>query len=309
MPVKLRHVALVACATALLAMLLVELRLPASRLFGVLEDAAHGPLFGIIACIALSLLRDHRRSTLLRTPVQYLLAAAICLALGLATELAQLLGTRHASFGDFVNDALGTLGGLSVYALFDARVPRSPRALRITLAGVAAGTVLLFTVPILWATAAYAHRNAQFPVLIDGGSRLDLFFLAPLGTTIGRAPAGTVRIEFRAQAWPGVLLVEPRRNWTRFRTLVVDLENPNDAVLPIGLRVHDRAHNSAYSDRFNQEFALAPHTRSALRVSLAAIESAPRGRRLDLQRIAGVAVFRLRSDAPQVLLLHSIRLE
>lgn len=118
-----------------------------------------------------------------------------------------------------------------------------------------------------------------------------------------------MRIEFRAEPWPGVLLVEPKRNWTRYQTLVVDLENPNGVALPLGLRVHDRAHDQAYRDRFNREFELAPHSRRALRVPLSAIESAPRGRRMDMQRIAGLAVFRLRADAPQVLLLHSIRLE
>lgn len=293
----------------LLTLLLVELRLPARRLVSVFEDAAHGPLFGIIACIALSLLRDQRHAALARVSAQYFFAASICLALGLATELAQVPGPRDASLGDFVNDVLGTAGGLAVYALFDARVRRSPLALRLGIAAVGAGAILLFTVPIVWAAAAYAHRSEQFPILVDGSSRLDLFFLAPLGTLVERGPAGTVRIEFRAQAWPGVLLVEPRRNWTRYHTLVVDLENPNGAVLPLGLRVHDRAHNSAYSDRFNREFELAPRTRTALRVPLSAIAAAPRGRRMDMRRIAGVAVFRLRADAPRVLLLHSIRLE
>lgn len=297
------------CALALLMLLFVELRLPARRLVGVVEDAAHGPLFGIIACIVLALLRDGRGALSWSVSAQYFLATAICLALGLASELVQTLVPRDASFEDFVNDVLGSAGGLAVYALFDSRVPRTPLRLRLAIVSVAAAAVLLFTVPILWAAAAYWHRSQQFPVLVDGGSRLDLFFLAPLGTAVGRGPGGTVRIEFRAEPWPGVLLVEPKRNWTRYRSLVVDLENPNGVALPLGLRVHDRAHDQAYSDRFNREFELAPHSRRALRVSLTAIESAPRGRRMDMQRIAGVAVFRLRADAPQVLLLHSIWLE
>lgn len=304
-----RRLLLLLCALVLLALLLIELRLPFSLMLGVVEDAAHGPLFALIAWITLSLLRGSRSPALRLPAAQYFGAAAICFTLGLATELAQAPGPRDASFSDFVNDVLGTVGGLALYALFDRRVAREPRALRIGFATVAIGAFLVFAVPVVWAIGAYVHRNEQFPVLIDGASRFDLFFIARLGTSVTRAAGGALRIEFRDEPWPGITLIEPKRNWTGYATLVVDVENPNEAPLPLGIHVRDRFHTWEYRDRFNREFQLAARERRTLRFPLERVASAPRGRRMEMRRIAGLALFRTSPDAPQVLLLHSIRLE
>ena len=76
--------------------------------------------------------------------------------------------------------------------------------------------------------------------------------------------------------FPGVAFHEPVPDWRRYKILVIDVENPGDAPLKLGVRVHDRLHNRMYNDRFNRNFELAPKERRNLRILVEDIRHGPR---------------------------------
>jgi hypothetical protein len=75
-------------------------------------------------------------------------------------------------------------------------------------------------------------------------------------------------------------------------TRFLDLRNRGDLDLPLVVRVHDRAHNLQFQDRFNLKFALHAHERLEVAIPIAEIEHAPGDQLINLSRIAGLIVFR-----------------
>ena len=55
-------------------------------------------------------------------------------------------------------------------------------------------------------------------------------------------------------------------------------------TLDLNIRVHDREHNDAYTDRFNELFSLNAGAHE-LRISLSDLRNAPRGRKMDMSDI------------------------
>ena len=173
--------------------------------------------------------------------------------------------------------------------------------------------------PISICIAAYAHRDLHFPTLLESCSPLDRYFLRGGGADVDVVPStgpttspcgNAFRVEFGTAPYAGIQLEEPYPDWRTAHTLVLDLRNPGETDLPLALRVHDRAHNLQFRDRFNRDFTLRAHERLELAIPIAEIEHAPADRLMDLSRIAGVVVFRDRGtmagsfEVERLLLRH-----
>ena len=108
-----------------------------------------------------------------------------------------------------------------------------------------------------------------------------------------------------------VKLHDPWSDWRSYETLLLDLEYPSDAALPLTIRVHDEAHlrgDPPHRDRFNRRIELMPG-RHEIDISLVDIASAPANRNMDLSRIDGLVLFGSITDAGARFLIHGIRLE
>ncbi|HWK75843.1 MAG TPA: hypothetical protein VNQ81_16315 [Povalibacter sp.] len=272
-----------------------------------LHDFAHGPIFGCVAVLLLLCIRGDGRLQL-RPAMQYLLAFFAALALGGLTELAQIPVGRDASWFDLRSDALGAAAFLGIAAAIDGRLRRPVRAF-----AVLGGVVLLgiHSTPLATAASEYLRRERAFPVLLDFSQQLDSYFLEPQRARIelqampsvwARQPGElALRVEFAAGPWPGIDAAEPGPDWRGYKSLVLDVTNTTDADLAFMLRVHDVHHNYEFDDRFNRMLTVAPRTRSVLRVPVVDIESAPRGRSMDLTQIADFMLFRADgSTAPEM---------
>jgi hypothetical protein len=101
-----------------------------------------------------------------------------------------------------------------------------------------------------------------------------------------------LRVEFGTAPYAGMSIDEPYPDWRTAHTLVLDLRNPGEIDLSLVVRVHDRAHNYQFQDRFNCEFTLRAGERREIAIPIADIEHAPAGRLMDLSQIAGIIVFR-----------------
>jgi hypothetical protein len=155
---------------------------------------------------------------------------------------------------------------------------------------------------------AYVHRNGQFPVLADFHSRIELYWTVSIG--VRRAIDGdALLVDLLAEESPGVSFHEPVPDWRGFKTLAIDVENPDAAPLDLHVRVHDRRHRREFHDRFNRGFELAPRQRRTLRIPLEDIRNGPRDRRMDMAHISDITLFRGAGEGSRKLRIYSLRLE
>lgn len=270
-----------------------------------LHDFAHAPVFACITILVLVLLAQRQRQP--RTPawLQYPLAFLLAALLGLATEILQKWSGGDASWADLRSDVVGAAAACGAFAGFDRRIAR----LDVRRCSLMAALALLtwHSLPFARVGLAYLHRNEEFPTLFDArDAGTDRFVVAtsaqlhyttlPLG--LGKAEGEpTLRVRLQSGDWPGVALEEPYPDWSGQRRLMIDVANPEETSLELTLRVLDEAHDWTFEDRFNATLEIAPRTRKTFAISLADIESAPAGRRLDLEQIADVRLF---ADGPAV---------
>jgi VanZ family protein len=272
-----------------------------TRFAHALQKLAHPVTFGVVALLFLTLLRRQtpRRLTC------YVVAFALTVLCGAGTEVAQAFVNRDPSLLDVLRDTLGAGTALAGFATLvpgaDARRQRGWRLVGALFTFV--GLAIMLT-PIFIALAAYARRDLRFPTLLEACSPLDRYFLDDVGgADVNVVPStgptasacrSALRVRFGTAPYAGIMLDEPYPDWRTAHTLVLDLRNPGEFDLPLAVRVHDRAHNLKFRDRFNREFTLRAHERLEIAIPIAEIEHAPAGRLMDLSRIAGVAVFRAR---------------
>lgn len=303
MPEARRAALLVVVAFALPALPLFATLPSHPRIFGVLNDAAHAPVFGAFAVVVLALLRQ---ATSLYPRRRYIVALATTMGVGALVELIQPFIGRGSEWIDLLNDGLGAITGLALAAWFETGFEIRRRQRLAALALLAAG------IPILWPVAeaglAYAIRAARFPTLLLASSRFDRYLIGARAADISRqwlpdrwhrpGDPPSLRVQLRDGTWPGIVLAEPSPDWAGYSRLVADLTNPDARPLAITIRIHDQVHDNDVADRFNRQFVLSPAQRQLIVIPLDDIANAPANRRLDLTRIGGLIVF---SDADTAL--------
>jgi VanZ family protein len=270
-----------------------------TRFVHTLQKLAHPVTFGAVALLFLTL----RRQTPRRFG-SYVVAFALTVLCGAGTEVAQAFVNRDPALLDVLRDALGASTALAGFATLvpgaDARGRGGWRVMGALFAFVG---LAVMVAPISISLAAYARRDLSFPTLLEACSPLDRYFLGDGGADVNVVPStgpttspcgSALRVEFRTSPYAGIMLDEPYPDWRTARTLVLNLRNPGELDLSLAMRVHDRAHNYKFQDRFNREFILHARERLEIAIPISEIEHAPADRLMDLSRIAGVALFRYR---------------
>lgn len=285
-------------------LLFVHLPIPPTYAGRTIENAGHTPLFFLVTLGVIFVLRGDPRISGWKL---YVFAGVAGAFAGFLSEVIQRPLARDASWEDVYADVVGTVGALALYAMFEGRtaLTRLHRAFALL---VAVGCFVIYMMPIVAMTRSYLHRNGQFPVIADFHSRSELYWTMSLGARREIA-ANSLDVEFVADDFPGVSFHEPVPDWSAYKALVLDLENPGDEVLHLGVRVHDLRHNRQFIDRFNRRVDLAAGERRTLRVALEDIRHGPRNRLIDLQQISDITLFRGEKSGSRRLRIHSIRLE
>ncbi len=280
----------------------------------VLQDFGHAPAFGCIAVAVLLWLRSSRPA--MNAGLQYLGAFLVAVTLGAVTELAQFVVERDPSWFDLRSDAFGAAAFLGFVAAFDRRLRMSWRG---AWSIVAVGLLIVHFLPTITMLRAYERRAAIFPVLAAFVDARDLYFtnpqwslvdIRPLPDAYAALPGETaLHVDFLPGDWPGIDFFEPSSDWRGFGSLAVDVVNPTSQPLSLALRSHDVHHDNEHHDRLNRLFEIPPQTRTTLRIPLAEIETAPRGRLMDLQQMADFLFFRNRGSIAKEMYLVSVSLE
>jgi VanZ family protein len=268
------------------------------------EDAGHMPLFFLVTLGVLLVLREDQSFTGARL---YAVAGMVGAGAGFLSEVIQMPLGRDASWADVAADALGAVCALAAYALFERR-PHPRRWRRLGALAIVATCIAVYVLPIVRMARAYVHRNGEFPVLADFQSRIELYWTVSIG--VRRKIAGdALVVDLLAEEFPGVSFHEPVPDWRGFRTLLIDVENPDAAPLNLGVRVHDRKHRNAFHDRFNRHFVLEPGERRTLKVPLEDIRQGPRGRLMDMAQISDITLFRFSRAGSRQLRIYTLRLQ
>ena len=295
--------------------------LPADLLREQIHDAAHVVVFTIFGTLLVRLLVLRLRS--LWTAVGATLVLGVLA--GALTEYAQSFLAGDPSIGDVGRDLLGTTVGCLLMlpvALARATGRRSSTVYGVAWLLAAAG-LFAGMVPLLATLAAYHERDRRLPVLLDPAIGPSLAF-AEIRADARQSSRGIVRVPqpwnegdtelaidvpLEHSRWPGLTLREPSPDWRGYRALMLDLVNPGERPLELGLRVDDVDSGNAYEQRYNGSFTLPARTRRQVEVTLEQIAAGPRHRHLDLARIRQVIVFH---DGPlpgERFLLRELRLE
>ena len=297
-----RRVAAILLALAALLSLLLFVSVPGKGLWhDTLLDASHGPIFAAVAVLLLWLQAPATRGTM-RGQVT---AFVVAVGLGGLIEILQTLGHRPGSWFDLMTDTAGAAMGLALWWLVRSRGATDPApgtgarrrwALAIALIGIA-----VVAWPPLQVAQAYALRARQFPVIAEFSGARALAFVETQGSSaeVVELPAPwmqspgerSLRIAYRDGEPRAVQVVEPSRDWRGYSRIAVDLTNPGDSELRLTVRIFDAPHDMDYRDRFNLPIAVPPRARTTVRVALAAVETAPASRRMDMARIADVMLF------------------
>lgn len=302
---KLERVALMA-GMVLLTALVIFAGLPQStRLMHVVHKLGHPVAFGLIALLALRLLSHVRRNRDALGIWMYFKALAIAVVAGAATEVAQLYTHRGSSVTDVISDTVGAIACLAFHAAFLRYGAAQSRRTKFMLIAVGSAATAFALWPLAECLAAYTKRNLQFPSIMQPQSSLDMYFISTEAKNVTRMelPAkwsnGNVqpalRVAINTGEYPGLQIFEPYPDWRAFKTLSVDMTNPGMASLNLIVRVHDRAHNRTFNDRFNRNIIIAPESRTVFAFPLNEIQSGPKTRKINLQSIADVSIF---SDGP-----------
>jgi len=286
------------------ALLFVPLPMSPTYAGRTIENAGHTPLFLMGTLFVLAVLRHDFRMGGSRL---YAYAGVIGVGAGLISEIIQQPLHRDASWEDVFADAVGVVLALALHACFD-RWSESRRLLRTLMVCIALACIAVYVEPLINMTRAYLYRNGQFPVVAKFDSRMALYWLVSYDV-VREIRNGRLEVEFGASKYPGVSFFEPVPDWRAFRTLLVDVENPDAELLNLVVRVHDIGHGDAYADRFNRSFKLAPGERRVLQIGLADIQHAPRNRLMNMAQISDVTLFRVRDVGARHLRLYSIRLQ
>lgn len=285
-----------------------------------LHDFAHGPIFGCVAVLALIAFRRKVSFATLPAAAQYAIALAAAVGLGFLTELAQIPVGRDASWLDARNDVLGALAFLALFTLFDPQIREQAsvwkKAAALMLGAASLGYIAQ---PLILVAGQYYERHKAFPVIADFTGESDPDFIwrtrvllksTPLPAALSASQAERAgRVRFLPQEYAGVNFHEPWPDWRNFSTLAIEAANPTEQTLALVVRVHDVHHNNEFEDRFNKRVTLPANTREVFRFPLADIKQAPQGRLMDLQRIAGVVVFRAEVSSADEMYLVKVWLE
>lgn len=298
---------------AAIVMVVVFVDLPGGRRWvEVLQDAGHVPAFALVTlCLA------RLQAGALSAP-RLLRAAATAILLGAAVEVLQYFLGRDASFADLGRDACGTLAAAAFLHLHAVPAPgAAARRLALLLLCAALFTGLW---PLLECARAYAHRRAQFPVIADFASPLDLYFLRPVDPPFERfcltplAPAAAcprwaVYAPYTRTTWAGPVFEELAPDWRAWRELCLEVSNPYAGAFTLVVALHDQAYSGRHDDRYTGLWPIAAHGTRRLCLPLDEIRITPGGRPLDLGHIARLAIAQDDANHQAGFRLHRVWLQ
>jgi hypothetical protein len=308
-------------AILILVLVLQVVALPEqTRLWKEFLNAGHVLLFGVVSILALWASMELFRSRLRERYQHYLLALAVTVAIGAASEILQIWAPRDANLADFARNVAGAACFLGFYSTHDPRLIAQwkNKVTRKVVMAASITTLLAAFVPLFSWTAAYTHRVYAFPEIVSFGSYWSRLFLEAQDAdlTIADPPQDWTavhsdrvgRLTLKLARYPGLWVQEPYPDWSSYSVLRIDIYSEMRSPVQLVLRIHDWQHNNAYADRFNYPLTVLPGA-NAFKIPMETIRNAPARRELDMHHIAALALFALNPKEAYTIDIDGLWLE
>lgn len=302
------HASSVALLLAILSVLALVLlgKVPGEGRWATdLANFAHGPA---LAAVTLAMFGLIRRTTARHATVhrQFLAAVTVALLLGALVELLQLLSGRDASIADLRRDALGIMAAAGFFAVLDRRVRFLPGSEMLRTAGILVSVVCsaLLVAPLLLTAAAYLERNRSFPVLVDFSSPHGTYFLSmhgavwdklstlPIAVTGDAPPTVGLHVKITDSDKWGLAIWEPKPDWRAYNFLKLDIINPTDDRLVLGVRIRDRHPRHDRHQRDVGTIEIPPHARETAALVLPRATATELDLAVDLEGVRAIVLTR-----------------
>jgi len=273
-------------------------------------DLGHVPLFGVLALMILQASRLLWRGRSRSGWRHYGAALVVSVLVSGLTELAQYVGPRDADPRDVIRNVIGVVAMLLL-----ARSRDGDRGGRWCMRVIAAGLVMIVSIPVATLTVAYRQRDAAFPRICDFEHGWETTFLHTQDADLAREAAAAEkgdgmagRLTFRPATYPGLSFVEPHPDWRGYDQLVFEVYSDADTALALAVRIDDGEHDQRYWDRFNRRLTIQPGA-NRIAIDLAEVEQAPRGRRMDMTNVRNITLFAVEPEEPFTVYVDAVRLE
>ncbi len=278
-------------------------------LYRSIRDSLHAPGFALFTGVAIVLLRAPRGSWW-----AYLRVMLLVLAVAVIAESSQMFTGRDASLTDFRADLLGIGSVTLLFVAMDRHLIRHTLLSLALILPAVAGIALCFMTPLRLG-AAVLEQATRVPVLlnfdpawetrlINGGSlyvqKVDAALISPDMAGL----AGRIRLD---EASERSFEFAPYSDWRGYTEFTFVAASGNHGPMQLSIRIHDRAHNSQFGDRFTKTLSISPEA-TLYRLPLDEVRSTPSGRLMDLGQIESVVFFTARSEDSDVLILDNVQL-
>ena len=236
----------------------------------------------------------------------------LAIVLGGLSELIQSQIGREAAWPDFGNDIVGAIGGLVFFS--ESRKMISPWQLKCLQV-----PVLLLALWSFWPVGKVIVDDVvsrrQFPLLSGFETSLEKTRWGgsarrQISHDIYYSGTSSLQINLTRQRYSGLGLRDFPHDWSDHRSVSLQVFNPDMDSFTLYFRIHDqhhRDHQNTYSDRFNTSFDILPGW-NHLEVSLAQVVQAPKTRKMDMTKIAGMGLFVGKLDRPRTIYLDDVKL-
>jgi VanZ family protein len=236
----------------------------------------------------------------------------ISLGFGLLTELLQTFVGRQFEVTDLINDLLGGYAGLLFSRLNKNQSIKTNLSL---LFAVVILTAIGFRDLAIAAIDEY-NSNQSFPTLSDFEAPFELQRWQNYDSSITinhefvRTGKQSMQIDFYPSRYPTINFHHFRRDWRHFKNLKFSVYNPSQKNQTLILKVFDVIHprsNYAHNDRFNTSLLIKPGWND-FEQPLAAINQAPKDRKMEMQAILRLSLFMVDVKKTTTLYLDDLKL-
>ncbi len=252
------------------------------------------------------------RLTRYRLIHQWLFVLSVTLVSGTLIELVQYhIPHRTADPTDVIRDLTGSFLFLSFSSAYSGGLGK----LKIILRTVAIMLLLIQLRPLTTSLLDKTIAWRQFPLLSGFETPFELDrWQGSTRMTIKHIPAiatgNIMQIALSSAHYSGVELRYFPGDWRKYKTLELNVYNPQAQPLPITCRIHDLQHAQGvqqYSDRYNHRFLLRRGW-NKIKIDLNDVASAPRHRKMDLGQIRSLGIFVSSQPQPRIIFLDNIKL-
>ncbi len=227
-------------------------------------------------------------------------------------ELIQSQIGREAAWQDLGNDLIGSMLGMAFVAPSRKTVSRwTLRAFQLPVVLLACWSLF----PVAQVLVDDVIARQQFPLLSGFETPLEISRWSgsahrEVSNEIAFSGQSSLKIRLSTHLYSGLGLKDFPRDWSGYRSISLQIFNPESEPLKLHFRVHDlyhSDHDNAYSDRFNTTFSLHQGW-NHLQVPLQKIAHAPKTRQLDLTQVGGMGVFVGKLKKSRTIYLDDVRL-